>query len=116
MFSLELLYQITTALSTFASFISIIFITYVVVKTKELNPYVIFAMGTVKAITSKKFRNIVLVTLMSTLVLFTAYLAEYFFEITIIYKILEMSAVLLFLVSAGLLLASYFQQEKKTLP
>lgn len=109
---LDLFYQTTTTLSIFASCVSIIFITYVVLKTKGLNPYVIFATGTVKAITSKKLRNIVLITLTSTLVLFTAYLTEFFFE-KLIYKTLEISALLLFLVSATLLLVSYFPQAKK---
>jgi magnesium-transporting ATPase (P-type) len=111
---LDLFYQTTTVLSISASCVSIIFVTYVILKTKGLNPYVIFAAGTIKAITSKKLRKIVLITLMSTLVLFTAYLAEFFFE-KLIYKTLEISALLLFLVSASLLLSSYFQQEKKVL-
>jgi hypothetical protein len=72
---------------------------------------VIFAVGTVKAVTSRRLRKIVLITLTSTLVLFTAYLMEVFFG-KLIYKTLEMSALLLFLVSASLLLVSYFQQEK----
>jgi hypothetical protein len=108
---LDLLYQITTTLSIFASCVSITFITYVILKSKGLNPYVIFAVGTVKAVTSRRLRKIVLITLTSTLVLFTAYITEFFFE-KLIYKTLEMSALLLFLVSASLLLVSYFRQEK----
>lgn len=109
---LDLFYQTTTTLSIFASCVSIIFVTYVILRTKGLNPYVIFAAGTVKAITSKRLRNIVLLTLTSTLVLFTAYLTEFFFE-KLIYKTLEISALLLFLVSASFLLVSYFHQPKK---
>jgi len=108
---LDLFYQITTTLSIFASCVSIAFIIYVILKTKGLNPYVIFAVGTVKAVTSRRLRKIVLITLTSTLFLFTAYLMEIFFE-KLIYKTLEMSALLLFLVSASLLLVSYFRQEK----
>ena len=108
---LDLFYQITTTLSIFASCVSIAFITYVILKTKGLNPYVIFAVGTVKAVTLRRLGKIVLVTLTSTLFLFTAYLTEIFFE-KLIYKTLEMSALLLFLVSASLLLVSYFQKEK----
>jgi len=90
-----------------------LFLTYVILKTQKLNPYTMFAMGTARVFVSRKFRSIILLTLMSTLILLTAHLMEFFFENDIFYRIFEISALSLFLLSSGLLLTSYLQQEKE---
>lgn len=63
---------------------------------------------------SRRFRDIMLLTLMSTLVLLIAHLMEFFLRNELFYKIFEISALLLFLISTSLLLVSYFQQEKES--
>lgn len=110
--TLELFYQITATVSLSAFVVSVVFMTYVILKTQKLNPYTIFAIGTAKAILSKRFRDILILSLMSTLVLLIGHLAKFFFENKLLYKAFEVSALLMFLIATSVLILSYVQQEK----
>lgn len=103
---LEVFYQAATALSILAFLISLVFLVYVISKTKKLNPYVVFSMGTANALVSGKFKVTVLLTLASTFTILIAHFVEVFFESKLFYKIFEISALLLFLFSISLLLIS----------
>lgn len=95
----ELIRQLVSVFSLTACVISLLFFAYTFSKTRKLNPYIIFAVGTAKAVTSHKFRNILILMFFSTFLFFTAYFVKCFFEIKILYWFLEALSLFLFLLA-----------------
>lgn len=96
----ELIRQLIVAFSLIVCAISLFFFVYIIFKIRNLNPYLIFAIGTGKVVTSRKLRNILILMFFSTFLFFTAYFIKNFLEIIILYALLEVSSLILFLVAS----------------
>jgi len=95
----EFIRQLISVFSLTACAISLVFFSYTISKIRNLNPYLIFAVGTARAVISQKFRNILILMFSSTFLFFTAYFVKNFLRLDVIYWLLEAMSLLLFLVA-----------------
>lgn len=108
----EIFHQSVTYFSLTASLISTLLFFHFFLKIRTLNPFIIYAAGTAKAVMSRKLRNIVLLTFSSSFVFFTAYAAKYFAKNRAIYWSLEAVSLSLFFVATILLVLVEFGRRK----
>lgn len=110
--SYELIRQLVSLFSLTACAVSLVFFSYTICKIRNLNPYLIFAIGTAKVITSRKFRDVFILMSLSTFLFFTAYFVKNFLKFSVLYWLLEASSLLLFLI-AGFIGATAMLRSKR---
>ncbi len=111
----ESLHQVATYFSQLAAIISVMMYLFFVSKARSTRPYTILAVSTAGLIVGRRLRNIVLLMLMSTLILFAAYAYKYYLGSGMIYWSLEALSLLIFLGSgilAVLLSASHLGKRE----
>jgi len=109
---IDVFHDVVNVLSLGAAIISVSFFIYFLLRIRTLNPFLLFAVSSAKAVMSSRLRNIVLLTFLSTLIFFIAYSEKYFVGNKVVYWTLEASSLLIFLVAGVLLIFVEFGRRK----
>lgn len=100
--SLEPLYQVESAFSLLSYLFLLVLFVYILLKVKKPSPSVALAMATTKIVVLQRFRNVVLLVFLGFFDLFAAFFAKYFVGNVLLHKLLEISALFLFLLAGTL--------------
>ncbi len=101
--------------SQLAAIMSILMYLFFVSKSRTARPYTVLAVSAAGLIVGRRLRNIILLMLTSTLILFIAYADKYYIGGGMIYWSLEAASLLIFLASgilAVILSASHISKRE----
>lgn len=88
-----------TYFSQLAAIISIMMYAFFVSKTRSTRPYTVLAVSAAGLIVGRRLKNIIILMLISTLLLFTAYVEKYYLGDRMLYWSFEALSLLAFLAS-----------------
>ncbi|MCL4435944.1 MAG: hypothetical protein M1503_02010 [Thaumarchaeota archaeon] len=98
----ELFHTLAHYFSLLASIISILMLSYFILKARSTRPYAVLAAGSAGLIIGRKLRNVVIFTFTGILILFLAYVEKYYIGVSPIYWALEALSMLILLLAAVL--------------